>query len=124
MESFALAVPVQPGKTQALREYVAQLSGPKYNEEQAFHQGVGTRREAAWLQQTPEGDVFVLYWEGEGAERFQAELEQLLKAEDGHGAWVREQFIDLFGVDPRAGLPPLPEKLWDYSDSEAKGINR
>lgn len=124
MASFALAVPVRPGKTQALREYVAQLAGPRLSEEQAFHQHAGTRREAAWLQQTPEGDVFVIYWEGEDADRFQADLEQFLKAEDGHGAWVREQFIDLFGVDPREGLPPLPEKLWDYFDPETKGDNR
>lgn len=121
MESFAQAIPVQPGKTQALRKYVGQLAGPQYGEEQAFHQRVGTRREAAWLQQTPGGDVFVIYWEGEDAERFKAELEELLQSEDGHGAWVREQFTDLFGVDPSAGLPPLPEKLWDYFDPETGG---
>lgn len=124
MTSFALAVPVQPGKTQALREYAAQLAGPKFSEEREFHQRVGTRREASWLQQTPGGDLFVVYWEGEDADRFQAELEQFLKAEEGHGAWVREQFVDLFGIDPREGLPPLPEPLWDYVDPEAGGDER
>lgn len=60
-----------------------------------------------------------LYWEGEDAERLKAEMEQFLQAEDGHGAWVRQHFIDLFGVDPSGGLPPLPEKLWDYVDPDA-----
>lgn len=118
MPSFAQAVPVQPGKTEALREYIAQLAGPKFSEEQAFHKRVGTRREAAWLQHTPNGDVLVIYWEGEDAERFKAEMEQLLRADGGYGAWLREQFIDLFGVDPTGGLPPLPGQLWDYADPE------
>lgn len=59
MASFALAVPVQPGKTQALREYTAQLAGPKFSEEQAFHHralpppGIDTANQARRLRSVP-----------------------------------------------------------------------
>lgn len=45
MDSFALAVPVQPGKAQALRDFVAEIDGPRRDQEEALHRRVGTRRE-------------------------------------------------------------------------------
>lgn len=53
MASFAQALPLQPGKTQARKEHVAQLTGPRRGEEEAFHRRTGTRREAAWSSGLP-----------------------------------------------------------------------
>ena len=111
MERLALAVPIQPGKTETFRAYVQELQDTRRAEEEAFHRSVGTRRESAWLQQTPQGDLAVLYWEGEDAERYKKGLEQLLRGDDAFGAWVRERFADLYGIDPSGPLPPLPEPV-------------
>lgn len=114
MDSFAIAVPLKPGKAQAFRDYVAELEGPQKAGEEDFHRRFGTRREAIWLQSTPQGDVAVVYWEGEDAQRFQDALEELVGSDDPFGRFVGGNFADIFGIDPSAGLPPLPEKVRDY----------
>lgn len=113
MQSVALAVPIQPGKTQAFRDYVAELTGPRRSDEEAFHRKVGTHREAAWLQQTPQGDLVVIYWEGEDPERYKEGLEQLLRSDEPFAQWLRERFADIYGIDPEASLPPMPEQVLD-----------
>lgn len=107
-------VPLQPGKAQAFRDYVTELEGPQKEGEEDFLRRNGTRREAIWLQSTPQGDIAVVYWEGEEAQRFQDAQSDLIASDDPFGRFVGENFADIFGVDPSAGLPPLPEKVRDY----------
>lgn len=114
MDSFALAVPLKPGKTQAFRDYVAELEGPQKDGEEAFHRQNGTRREAMWLQSIPQGDLAAIYWEGQDAQRFQTALSNLIASDDPFGKFVGENLADIFVVDPSAGRPPLPEKVRDY----------
>lgn len=113
MPSFALAVPIQSGKTQALRDYAAELTGPRRNDEEAFHRQAGTRREMMCLQQTPQGDFAVVYWEGDDPHKFTESLQQLIRSDDGFGAFVRDRFAEIFGVDPNMPLPPPTEPLTD-----------
>lgn len=113
MNSFAIAVPIQPGKTQALRDFVADIDGPRRAEEEAFHREFGTKREAMWLQSTPQGDLVVIYWEGEDAESYNDAFFKLVASDDPFGAWLRDRFADIYGLDASAGPPPLPEQVRD-----------
>lgn len=113
MANLALAVPIQPGKTEAFLAYVQELQNGRRADEEAFHRSVGTHRASAWLQRTPQGNLAVIYWEGDDPDTYKTGLEQLLRGDEPFGAWVRERFAEIYGINPDEPLPPLPERVLD-----------
>ena len=63
MTPFAMALPLLPGKTEDWRRWTQEIAGAQLNELQASRKRLGITREASFLQQTPVGDMGVLYIE-------------------------------------------------------------
>lgn len=105
MGTVAFAAPLLPGKTDAWRDWIAEMRGPRAAELADFNTRHGLTRHAAWLQQTPVGDLVVVIQEGPGAEGLMPSLPTSANEFD---VWFRENVQALHGID-FANLPPPPE---------------
>jgi hypothetical protein len=86
-----------------------QCSGPRRAEFEDFHRRVGLTSEAWYLQQSPQGDVFILTLEGDppGAVR------TLAGSDHPFDQWFKEQSREVHGVDFNQPLPgPPPEQVF------------
>ena len=69
MDQTLFALPILPGKTEAARAFLLELGGPRKQELAACGQSVGIVKETWAIQQTPQGDLFVVYMAGENLAR-------------------------------------------------------
>lgn len=105
MGTFAMAAPLLPGKTDAWRKWIAEMEGPRAAEFADFNARRGLTRHAAWLQQTPMGDIVAVFIEGPGAEAFMATV---AASDDEFDVWFRDNVREVHGLD-FSNPPPLPE---------------
>jgi len=96
MASLAFAFPLRASKTEEWRAWVREILGPRRSEYEAFSRRVGFRRQSAYLQSTPQGDLAIIYMEGED---LQSTFHELETAQDPFTVLLRQRLQDLFGVD-------------------------
>ncbi len=65
MASLASAFPILPGKTELWKHFSQEMVGPRRSEHEASRKRLGVTREVAYLQQTPQGDMAVVYLEAQ-----------------------------------------------------------
>lgn len=110
MANLALALPCLPGGGDRLRRLAEECSGPRRDEFADFHERVGLSSERWYLQQTPQGELFVLYLEGDPA----GAIGKLAVSDHPFDVWFREQAKEIHGVDFGRPLPgPTPETVFD-----------
>ena len=110
MAQLAIAIPTIPGGGDALRRLAEECSGPRKDEFQDFHERVGLEREAWYLQQTPQGELFILVLEGDplGA------LGTLAASDHEFDQWFLDRAKEVHGMDLRQPLPgPPPEQVFE-----------
>ena len=108
--TIAVALPILPGKRDAYLDFVADAAGPKKGDMEAFHRRVGIVVENWYLQQTPGGDLVVVYVEGDVPRAFQ------VFAESTHpfDAWLKKVWLETEGVDFNKPMPGVPELGFDW----------
>ena len=112
MASLASAFPILPGKTEQWKHFSQEMAGPRRNEFEASRKRLGVSREVAYLQQTPQGDMVVVYVE---ARDISSVFEGFGRSQEPFDVWFREQVKDIHGVDFSQPLPgPLPEAIVDW----------
>ena len=110
-QALAFTVPVLPGKTDIdRREMRSCWNGARQEEHAASRRRHGIRREAVWLQQTPQGDVAIVHLEADDLERAFAGM---ATSDEPFDRWFREYVMDVHGLDLTEGFPP-PEQILDY----------
>lgn len=112
MASLGMTLPLLPGKTEDWKQWVQEMGGTRLDEYQASRRKLGITREASFLQQTPQGDLAVLYIEADDI--FHA-LQGLALSQDPFDVLFRQQTRELFGLDlaqPPSGPPP--ETVFDW----------
>ena len=115
MASLGMALPLLPGKTEAWKNWVQEMGGARLSEYQASRQKLGITREASFLQQTPQGDMAVLYIE---AVDITLALQGLAISQDPFDVLFRQRTLDLFGFDLTEPAPgPPPEAVFDWRAS-------
>jgi len=112
MESLAFALPLTPGKTDEWRRWSEELRGARHNEYVASRRRLGVATERAYLQHTPQGDMAVIYLEGDD---LQQSFQALATSPDPFDVWFRQRSKDLFsGLDLSQPLPgPISELVFD-----------
>ena len=112
MASLASAFPILPGKTEQWKHVSREIAGPRLGEYEASRKRMGVTREVAYLQQTPQGDMAIVYIEAQDIPRV---FEGLGMSQEPFDAWFREQTKEIHGVDLSQPLPgPLPEAIVDW----------
>ena len=111
MQSVAFATPILPGKTEADRQAMASCAnGERKAEHAASRTRHGISRESVWIQQTPGGDIAVVYME---ADDLQAAFQGLGSSDEPFDLWIREMLHDVHGIDLAQGFPP-PDQTLDF----------
>lgn len=106
MSTFAVAIPILPGKTEEWRRIVQEATGPRRAEVDAMHRQLNVGQANWILQATPNGDVAIVILQGEGASEAFAKLGQSNQPFD---VWFREKIGATYGLnlsEPPAGPPP------------------
>jgi hypothetical protein len=112
MASIALALPILPGKTEQWKHFCQERVGPRKSEYEASCQRLGMTREASYLQQTPHGDLAVVYLEAHDIPRL---FEDMGRSQDPFDVWFRQQAKEIHGMDLSQPLPgPLPVAFVDW----------
>jgi hypothetical protein len=115
MASLAFTLPILPGKTQEFRRFAQEVLGPRRDKHEATRQpfgGSGITKELAWIQQTPQGDILIVYLEGDDPVSW---FQDWMSSQDPHDRWFKQQVQSISGIDfnqPPAG--PLPELAFDW----------
>ena len=111
MASLAFVAPALPGGTDNLRRLAQELQGGKKSEVEDFYRRMKITREEWFIQPTPQGDMVIVYLEGEDlGQTFQT----LAASEEPLDLWLKEQAKSVHGIDfnkPRSA--PLPELVYD-----------
>ena len=112
MASLALDTPILPGQTEAWKQLIAEVTGPRRQATDDFHHRFGFTRTHWYFQRTPNGDMFILSMEAsDPAKSFQA----WAMSQHSYDLWFKQQLLPLYGIDfnqPPAG--PLPEMVYEY----------
>lgn len=112
MASFASAFPLLPGKTEQWKQFSREMVESRCSEFEASNQRLGITREVISLQQTPQGDLAIVYFEAPDIPHV---FERLARSQEPFDVWFREQVKDIHGVDFSQPLPgPLPEIFIDW----------
>ena len=115
MASLASAFPILPGKTQQWKQFSQEMAGPRRSEYEASRKRLGVTREVAYLQQTPQGDLAVVYIEARDISRV---FEGFGRSQEPFDIWFRQQAKEIHGLDLSQPLPgPLPEAIVDWRAS-------
>ena len=116
MQSVAFAVPILPGQTEADRSAMRSVAdGENREAHDSSRRRHGISRESVWIQQTPGGDVAVVYLE---ADDLQAAFAGIGSSQEPFDTWFRDIIRDIHGIDLAQGFPP-PEQLLDYRRGQA-----
>ena len=115
MASLAMAVPILPGQAEGIRRMRDEALGPHRREYEESRRRMGVTKEKAWVQQTPLGEMAVVYWEVEEPQRA---LRQLAESQEQFDVWFRQFIQNVHGMDfAQEGPPPAPELVFDWEAS-------
>jgi hypothetical protein len=90
MRTYAFAVPILPGKTQAWLNYINELTGSRKEDWKLSRKRYGLTVEQVWLQSTPQGDMAVVRIETDDPGKF---FENLMKSNEPFDKWFREKVL-------------------------------
>lgn len=112
---LAFAVPVLPGKAEALRAWAREAFQSRRQELTESRQALGQTREEVFLSSTPEGDVAVAYLEGKDPVAANREF-----AASGapYDRWFKDSLKEFFPPFVDFDQPvPTNETVWDWTRS-------
>jgi hypothetical protein len=111
MDAIAFAIPILPGKTEADRAAMASCwHGERKAAFEDARRRAGITREAVFIQSTPNGDVAVVYLEGDDMANA---MKIVATSDEPFDRWFRDQVRDAHGVSLEDGFPP-PEMALDF----------
>jgi len=110
MQRYAFANPIQPGKLETWKGYVAEMKGPRKDEMAASRKRAGLSAEIVWHQVTPQGDLAIVYWEADDIGKV---FEVLMSSQQPIDVWFREKvLVGVHGMDPASPPPPMNQLIF------------
>jgi hypothetical protein len=104
MEYALFALPIQSGKSDSARAFLAELEGSRKDGYAASEQRLGVTKEVWAIQQSPMGALFVVFFQGAD---IGGAVGQFVGSQDPFDQWFKQQVLDVTGVDLNV-LPPGP----------------
>jgi len=109
-QAVAVVLPLVPGKTDAHRRLAKEVSGPRKDAFDKFHERAGVT-EDWWIEPTPMGDMALVYLESDD---LAGAMGHLAVSNDDTEVWFKERLLETEGIDWSAPPPPLPTLLFDW----------
>ena len=111
MDQTLFALPILPGKTEAARAFLQEMGGPRKQELAACGESAGIAKEMWAIQQTPQGDLFVVYIAGEDLAHA---FKEFAASQSEFDRWCKQQVLETTGADLNTPPPgPISEILAD-----------
>ena len=82
MAVYCFTQRIQASKRDQAKSIFEEVSGPRRQEYEASRRRLGIRREKVWFQSSPNGDMAVVYWEGEDPRAALREPAQTLEEDE------------------------------------------
>jgi hypothetical protein len=115
MKTYLFTMPLAAGKTEAWKNYLREIEGPRNEEYKKSRERAGIRVEQVYLQQTPHGDSCVVSWECDNPQKV---FETFMKSDNPFDQWFREKvLIEAHGMDTSQPLPPMNQHFVDYRET-------
>lgn len=92
---------INPGKREEAKAIFEEVSGPRRDEYEASRHRLGIRKEKVWLQSLPQGEMAVVYWEGDDP---RAALEEFASSGDPFDEWLKERGREVYHFEPAQTL--------------------
>jgi hypothetical protein len=112
MQHLCIALPIQSGKTEVLKEFVKALRESRWNEFDDFQKRSRVQRVVWFVQSSPHGDQFLIYNGGEDLSNLAGDF---FASTHPFDLWFGRQLQEITGVDLRkVSASGLPEELLTY----------
>ena len=108
--AYAFAMPILPGKTEAMRRFVQEVLGPRKRDWDDLQRRQGVTRESYYLQADPEGDMVLVTGEG----TFTPPSQFLDVEGNPFDRWFVAQVLDVTGVNMLEMGEEMPEFLGEW----------
>ena len=102
---FLIVAPILPGKLEAWRQMMREVTGPRYEDWADHHKRMGVSREVVWEQRFPDMDIAIVSIDGVEPQHI---LEKMTASDHPFDIWFRDTIISVTGYLETApdGLPP------------------
>lgn len=101
MAVYCFTQPIQPGKREEARTIFEEIQNSRRSEYEASRRRLGIRKEKVWFQGLPEGEMAVVYWEGDDP---RASLQEFASSEDPLDEWLKERGREVYQFEPARTL--------------------
>jgi hypothetical protein len=91
---------MQPGKREEAKAIFEEIRETHRSEYEASRRCLGIREEKVWFQGLPQGDMAVVYWEGDP----RAALQEFASSDDPFDEWLKERGREVYHFEPRQTL--------------------
>lgn len=111
MPSFSFAAPIKPGQTDAWRDSISELKGPRREAYLASRAALGITHEEASLQSTPDGDFAVVHIVADDPSKV---MPGMMMGTSDFDTWFRDAvLVGIHGFDLDGPPPPPVEAVFD-----------
>lgn len=111
MDQTIFALPILPAQSTAARAFLAELEGARKEQYAASERRLGLNKEVWAIQQSPQGDLYVVYFSGES---ISAAFARFAASTDEFDVWFKGQVLATTGADLNTPPGPMSEILSDY----------
>jgi hypothetical protein len=112
-QMIIVVAPILPGKAEAWRRFIQEISGSRWGEYEASRRRLGIRVECAWISETrPRTSGIILIV----ADHLEQALAAMAASDHPFDCWFREQLLALQGLDLTRPDPAfLPNLVFAWS---------
>ena len=109
--AYAFAVPIPPGKTEAVRRLTQESLGARRSEYDDLQRRSGVTEESYWLQHDPEfGDLLIVVSNSDQSDF----LAIMANPQTPFDRWYRDQIQEIFGFDASEPMGERNELLGSW----------
>jgi len=113
MSELTFVVPMISSKLNDHAQFCRDVE-KRSTEQLASRKRLGVTKERGYLQQTPEGPLFVVYVEGPRADQF---LQNMSQSTDNYDKWFLQNIQTLHGINLQTGKPPVIQHAYTLTTS-------
>jgi hypothetical protein len=115
-QMIIIVAPILPGKAEAWRRFIQEISGSRRQEHEASRQRLGIRAEWVWINETRQRTRGIILI---AAEHLEQALVALVTSDHPFDRWFREQLLALQGLDLTQLDPAfLPDLVFAWSGND------